>query len=133
MPDNTLPIPAFKGDKDDTALIDVIPLLQGILNAKADASKVLPNWNKVKDPGAAYVKDLKARGVGGGAAAAGQGQGAAAAAQQQPDAFSDDGEAPAAFAPALAVASDGTDPAAAAAAAAAAASQHWVLFGVRIW
>lgn len=121
MPDNALPIPAFEGDKDDTALIDVIPLLQGILNAKLDASKAIPNWNHLEDPGATYVKQLKSSAGGRGGA------------QQQAQSNVGGGEAPPAVGEALSSYSTPASGGVAAFAAPPAEVQHWELFGVRIW
>lgn len=57
-PENGLRIPPFEGDRTDTALIDLIPFLQHLVQSKSDVRQVLPRYHGVTDVGLAYKAAL---------------------------------------------------------------------------
>lgn len=116
--DNALKIPAFTGEDNDVALMDVIPLLQGILNVKADARMAIKEWNKYENPGASFVKKLK------------ESRGDSEVAPRPPPPQQQHVAAP------VGGAGGARDPATTAFAGTAppaAKSEHWEVLGIRIW
>lgn len=49
-------IKPFEGDEQDTALVDIIPFLQMIVNVNGDVREILPKYHGVEDVGKAFNK-----------------------------------------------------------------------------
>eukprot|EP00041_Stephanoeca_diplocostata_P042393 m.10843 g.10843 ORF g.10843 m.10843 type:complete len:385 (+) comp7937_c0_seq2:111-1265(+) len=84
QPENGVKIKAFEGDEKDTALVDIIPFLQMIVNVNGDVREILPKYHGVEDVGKTFNKIVEEQRKAAAATAAADSTRPAAGGQPQP-------------------------------------------------